>query len=203
MNCTVKGVCKKGKTPISYSVYYDVFKATGLRFKKPYTDICRTCDVFETKSRFLEALAGRGSDQVASVLYKHIHANIPGNIKKLTTFPDTCARQNRNIAVAIMFMCLDIHMLDVISDHARIDCAKKKMDVETVRGMKPFNVYEMKVNDFLSFSPLLQSLLVRRHVDNKNEKVSWLNIRWLQSTTDFDMINFKYSLSEEEHLPSA
>ncbi|KAJ8886446.1 hypothetical protein PR048_012657 [Dryococelus australis] len=117
---------QKGKMPISFSVYYDVFETTGLRFKKN-TDTCCTCDVFETKSRFLqdlktnivyykiqlwtmnetirdlgddtsycflwhEALVGRGSDQVVSVRYMHIQANIPGNAQKLTTFSDTCAR---------------------------------------------------------------------------------------------------------------
>ncbi|KAJ8878974.1 hypothetical protein PR048_019578 [Dryococelus australis] len=133
-----------------------------------------------------QSLADRGSDQVASVLYKHIQANIPGNVQKRTIFSDTCAGQNRNMAVAIKFMVaiqqysslkvvnqtflVLVHShLECDSDHTSIERAKNKMDVEiriphdwylfvkTMRGKKPFNVYEMKDNDFLSFSSLLQT----------------------------------------------
>ncbi|KAJ8884811.1 hypothetical protein PR048_011007 [Dryococelus australis] len=120
-------------------------------------------------------------------------------------------QQHSSLKVINQKFLVPAHLhLECDSDHARIERAEKKMDVEvrishdwylfvkTVRGKKPFNVYEMKVNDFLSFSSLLQSLLVRRHVDNKNEKVTWLNIRWLQYTTDFGISNFKYPLFEEE-----
>ncbi|KAJ8886254.1 hypothetical protein PR048_012463 [Dryococelus australis] len=54
---------QEGKMPISYSVYYFVFQATGLRFKKPHTDTCRTCDVLETKLRFLQGEALQKLDE--------------------------------------------------------------------------------------------------------------------------------------------
>ncbi|KAJ8885586.1 hypothetical protein PR048_011784 [Dryococelus australis] len=41
----------------------------------------------------------------------------------------------------------------------------------TVRGKKSSNVYGIKQNDFLSFTSLLRSIVVRRHVGNDNRKL--------------------------------
>lgn len=38
-----------------------------------------------------EAIAGRGSDQVASILNKFIENNVPDNILHLITYSDTCS----------------------------------------------------------------------------------------------------------------
>jgi len=92
-----------------------------------------------------EALAGRGSNQIASILYKYILEKIPNSITHLVTYSDTCAGQNRNINVAVMFMlAIQNHpSLEIIdqkflvpghthlecdTDHARIEKAKKLSD---------------------------------------------------------------------------
>ncbi|KAJ8883556.1 hypothetical protein PR048_015400 [Dryococelus australis] len=147
-----------------------------------------------------EALVGRGSDQMASVLYKHIQANIPSNVQNLTTFSDACAYHN--IAVAIMFMVtIQQHPLKVVSqkflvpghshlecdsDHVRIERAKKKMDVEiriphdwylfvkTVRDKKLFTVYEMKISLGISQIPPTYSTPVPINTAKKTNLLSLL-----------------------------
>jgi len=51
-----------------------------------------------------EGLTGRGSNEIGSILYKHIMKKIPISVNYLITYSDTCAGQIRNINVAIMFM---------------------------------------------------------------------------------------------------
>jgi len=85
-----------------------------------------------------EAIAGRGSNQIASILYKFIEENIQNTITHLITYSDTFSGQNRNMNVALMFMfAIQKHPslqiieqkflvpghthLECDSDHARIE----------------------------------------------------------------------------------
>lgn len=174
-----------------------------------------------------EASGGRGSNQIASILYKYIEENVPNNIHHLITYSDTCSGQNRNINVALMFMlAVQNHQslkiidqkflvpghthLECDSDHARIERAKKYSDseisipkdwfnfVKNVRGKIPLKVIEMQMESFKSFSALLNGLLVKRTMDVANEKINWLKIVWLRYDNNFGIIKFKYSLEEEE-----
>lgn len=216
----------------SYSLYRIMFEKTGLKFKQPYVDTCKTCDEFNIKSKYVsgnelidlnnknqehhemvesaynsknlnkqlldtnsglkvivfdlqqclptpdlktnivfykrqlwtynetirdiglnksycymwhEALAGRGSNQIASILYKFIEDNIPNTVTHLITYSDTCSGQNRNVNVALMFMfAVQKHPsiqivdqkflvpghthLECDGDHARIERCKKQSD---------------------------------------------------------------------------
>lgn len=309
-----KGLVEKGKKDLpSYWLYKDVFTQTGLKFKLPYVDTCKTCDEYNIKSKqvngdqlhFLtnkinihknmvdaaynskskdkelllstpsmkvivfdmqqclptpdlktnvvfykrqlwtynetirdvgmkttfcymwhEATAGRLSDQVASILYNFIENNVPNNILHLITNSDNCSGQNRNINVALMFMlAVQNHPslttvdqkflvpghtnLECDSDHARIERAKKHSDfeisipkdwfnfVKLVRGKVPFNVVEVKQENFKSFSTFLTGPLVKRTIDAEQEKVNWLKIVWLRYDKNFGIIQFKYSLDDE------
>lgn len=49
-----------------------------------------------------EAVGGRGSDQIASCLYKKLR-RIPDYVSHVTTYSDTTGRQNRNNNMASMF----------------------------------------------------------------------------------------------------
>lgn len=50
-----------------------------------------------------EAVAARGANQIASCLFKYL-AETSSNVKKITFYSDTCAGQNKNTFVCIMFM---------------------------------------------------------------------------------------------------
>lgn len=97
----------------------------------------------------------------------------------------------------------------MISDHARIESAKKHSYfeifiskdwfnfVKLVRGKIPLNVIEMKQENFKSFSKLLTGPMVKRTIDTNEEKVNWLKIVWLQYDKNFGIIQFKYSLDDD------
>ncbi|KAF0745517.1 Uncharacterized protein FWK35_00022366 [Aphis craccivora] len=242
-----------------------IFSETGLKFKMPYIDTCKTCDEFKIKSKYvtgndldiltkknqehqymveyaynskkldklrldtmptLKAIAGRGSNQIASVLYKFIEENIPNTITHLITYSDTCSDQNHNMNVALMFMLatqkhpsLQIidqkflvpghTQLECDSDHAKIERYKKQSDsiiaipidwynfVRSVRGKAPLKVVEMEQEYFKSFSSFLSGPLVKRNVDVNKEKINWLMIKWLRYDKQFGIVQFKYSLDED------
>ncbi|RZF34732.1 hypothetical protein LSTR_LSTR007784 [Laodelphax striatellus] len=94
-----------------------------------------------------EGISGRGSNNIASCLYKHIQDNIPNTITHLKTYSDTCSSQNRNINFSIMMLiALKKHpSLEIIdqkflepghthlecdSNHARIERAKKSSEMK-------------------------------------------------------------------------
>lgn len=77
-----------------------------------------------------EGLAGRGSNEIGSILYKHIMEKIPKFINHLITYSDTCAVQNRNSNVAIIFMLAiqkhpTLQIIDkkfLVSCHTHLEC---------------------------------------------------------------------------------
>lgn len=304
---------KNGESSPSNWLYRSVFAETGLKFKLPSVDTCKTCDEYNIKSKhssgeelqhlntmnqnhkdmvdaaykakqedkkllstipnlkvivfdlqqclptpdlktnvvfykrqlwtynetirdiglketycymWHEALAGRGSNQIASILFKYILEKIPNSITHLVTYSDTCAGQNRNINVAVMFMlAIQNHpSLEIIdqkflvpghthlecdTDHARIEKAKKLSDseisipidwynfVRNVRGKIPLKVVEMEMDNFKTFSALLSSTFVKRNLDVNKEKVNWLKITWLRYDKNFGTIKFKTTLDPD------
>ncbi|CAG4992956.1 unnamed protein product [Colias eurytheme] len=134
---------------------------------------CYMCD---------ETISARGANQIASCLW-HFLMKLPPTIKEVTFYSDTCGGQNKNNAVAMMFVVLR-HMhptletinhkflvsghshMECDSDHSLIERTKKKTQIkinhlndwiQLVRSCKinnAFNVVPMKLDDFLNFSEL-------------------------------------------------
>lgn len=50
-----------------------------------------------------EAVAARGGNQIASCLFKYL-SETSDNVRKITFYSDTCAGQNKNTFICIMFM---------------------------------------------------------------------------------------------------
>ncbi|KAG8262867.1 hypothetical protein J6590_045066 [Homalodisca vitripennis] len=50
-----------------------------------------------------ELTGGRGSEQIASCIFKKI-IDLPDSVKQIVTYSDTFGGQNRNINIAVMFM---------------------------------------------------------------------------------------------------
>lgn len=172
-----------------------------------------------------EGIAGRGSNDIASCLFKRINS-FPPHVNHIITYSDTCGGQNRNINMAAMlsyvsskkqpfvidqkFLIPGHTHLECDADHAKIEKAKKKSEisimvpsdwyqfVRTVRGEKRFIVDEMSQDSFYDFSHLLKTSLVKRTIDTEGEIINWLRIRWLQYSEEFGVIRFKYSLDESK-----
>lgn len=199
------------------------------RLLSVYNLTIRDCCSKETSFCFMwhEGIGGRGSEQIASCVYRKI-IDLPNSVRHVTTYSDTCGGQNRNINMAIMFLyamskkpTIDIidqkfllpghTRLECDSDHARIERSKKHIAddfkimvprdwfqfVRSLRGKSKFAVIEMTQEDFLAFSKVLSKSLVKRTSDTEGEKVSWLKIKWLRFTKEFGIVKFKYTLNEE------
>lgn len=174
-----------------------------------------------------ESTAGRGANQIASCLYQHFE-NLRLGTKNITLYSDTCAGQNKNSYLPIMYMLVlrkqkslsyiehkflepgHTHM-ECDTDHSIIEKKKKKyaspidhprdwMQLVRVCGTKsPFRVIEMKREDFYEFSALLKTYFLQRKVNEAGEKVSWKDIKWLRfSSESFGVMQYKTSLQKEE-----
>ncbi|CAG9772078.1 unnamed protein product [Ceutorhynchus assimilis] len=173
-----------------------------------------------------EAVAARGANQIASCLFKHLRL-IPASIKEITFYSDTCAGQNKNCFVSIMFMLAlqefpniekinhkfltpgHTHM-ECDNDHSIIEKKKKKypcpiehprdwVNLVRVCGVKkPFEVIEMSRNHFFEYSALLKTFLQQRKVNEDGQKVVWKDIKWLCYSKEPGIILYKTSLDEEE-----
>lgn len=49
-----------------------------------------------------ESIASRGSQEIGSCLYRHLHENLPKETSKLILYSDPCSGQNRNIKLSLI-----------------------------------------------------------------------------------------------------
>lgn len=137
-----------------------------------------------------ECLAGRGANEIASCVYRHL-STIPENVKEVTFYSDTCGGQNRNSHISGMFLkaMADFPHFNVIHhkflvpghthmecdvDHGLIEKKKKQLSmpiyhphdwfqlVRSTGKKQQFTVCEMTQDHFFEFSGLLKTVLVNR-----------------------------------------
>lgn len=152
-----------------------------------------------------ESISGRGGNQIASCLYRHL-CNLSEDIETVTLYSDTCAGQNRNSHVTSMFMCAmaqdhvnltcidhkflvpgHTHM-ECDQDHSVIERKKQKTEIKINHPYdwyrlvelcgKQFRVTRMEQEHFLDFASLMKSAFVNRKVNTEGERINWLEIRW-------------------------
>jgi len=171
-----------------------------------------------------EAVAGRGANEIASFLFKHLINNTPNNVTEVTFYSDTYGGQNKNSHVSSMFLKI-IHMLPNVNiinhkflvpghthmecdvDHSLIEKQKKKIQIpifhphdwyQLVRstGKKnKFKVIEMAQDDFFDFAKLLKGPLVVHKINTDREPFKWHDVQWLQyRKSDKGIINYKNTL---------
>jgi len=133
---------------------------------------------------------------------------LPPNVKVLTLYSDSCGGQNRNIKVSLFLLyALQKHpTLEIINqkffipghsfdscdrDFGIIEKSKSKHEeifmpqkwfeiIAEAKKKKPqFSVHLMKGDMFFS-SKTLNETITNRKISADGEKVSWLNIRWIQ-----------------------
>lgn len=169
-----------------------------------------------------EVDGGRGANQVASCLAKHLN-NLPPHVKNVVMYSDTCSGQNKNSHLAAM--CLTVlknhktletldhkflvpghtHMeCDV--DHAMIERNKKKsgfpiyhphdwMQLVRLTGKKnPLQVVPMYYTDFMQYSDLLKDALNMKKINDIGEAFVWKNVKWLRFTKEYGVIFYKEGL---------
>lgn len=173
-----------------------------------------------------ETVAGRGANQIASCLYKHLLNYLPANTKHVILYSDTCGGQNRNSHVSSMFtwilqkigvdtvdhkfMIPGHSHLEVDCDHSIIEKKKKKTDLQIYHphdwiqliksSSKKFVVNEMKFSDFFQFSSLLKSSLILRTKDTEGNQFKWLEKRWLRYTKEYGLVAYKDTLNRQSEF---
>ncbi|KAJ8869092.1 hypothetical protein PR048_030654 [Dryococelus australis] len=151
---------------------------------------------------------------------------LPESVTHITSFSDTCGRQNRNhfIAIAILYAVNKLSHLNIIdmkfmelgnsyleadSIHPTIECARKHKQVHTTRQWalrveiarrkpRPYKVKTLKYSDLQN---LASNMLANRKLTKGSEPVKWLDIKWLIYNKDKSFtIQSKYELSDENFM---
>lgn len=93
-----------------------------------------------------EGMAGRGANQIASCLYKHL-LNITPEIKEVTLYSDTCAGQNKNSFLPAMYMMVlknnpnlrYINHKFLIPGHTHMECDSDHSIIEKKKETIPLS----------------------------------------------------------------
>lgn len=154
-----------------------------------------------------ESIASRGSQEIASCLYKHFSEHIPKDTRKVILLSDTCSGQNRNIKISLMLKNLlsswghenlqSIEQQFYVSGHSYNDCDRsfgliemqKRVTqdifipdqwINVIRQAKkkePHFVVVEMRQEDFYSSDLLQRLIVNRKKTVSGEKINWFKIQ--------------------------
>lgn len=143
-----------------------------------------------------ECIAGRGSTETGSCLFKYIQDTANG--KPLVIMSDTCGGQNRNANVSSMLLhCVKSFDVPVIDQcfyepghsfmecdnvHAPFERATKKLEVFDPAGWyarvrmsnKKYSVFEMDQKDFVNVKGLRDKPLKNKKKDTDMDIINWL-----------------------------
>ena len=169
-----------------------------------------------------ESVASRGSQDIASCLLKHF-STTQSQASHLILFSDACGGQNRNINMACFclyivcnpdisytvvdhkFMLSGHSYLPNDQDFGAIEKASRRAEhvyvpedwcllVGRARRKNAFVAVRMSSNDFVSLESV-KAQIVNRKTNIHKQKVSWLNIRWIQVSKEKPyQLRYRYSL---------
>lgn len=172
-----------------------------------------------------ESEGGRGSEDVASCLYRYVTEEVGDEVNNVIAYSDTCG-QNRNVNIASMWLYV-VHTsgnVDVVDhksmysghsflpndrEYGSIEQKKRNVGavyvpkqwcelVKSARRKKPFIVKEMERHHFKSFSPVRAQMTNRKRNTN-GDKVGWLKIQWMRFQKEHPWeMQYKHSHSELE-----
>lgn len=154
-----------------------------------------------------ETIASRGSQEIASCLYKHFTKYLPKDTQKLFLNSDACSGQNRNIKMSLMLkkMLCDWKHSDLtsieqhffMSGHSYNSCdrsfgliEKQKQLTETImlpehwinimkqaKKNEPKFVVVEMTKDDFLSSRPLEDQIINRKKTTSGEKINWLNVQ--------------------------
>lgn len=164
-----------------------------------------------------EGVASRGSQEIASCIFKHFEKNITNDCQRVIFWSDSCGGQNRNINITMMlkyFLNLAHESLESIeqnyfvSGHSYNSCdrcfgtierERKKVGniyipenynnlIKNSKKKEPsFELIEMQSKDFFSAATLLDSIKNRKKTV-AGDKVNWFNIQSITNVRSEPMI---------------
>lgn len=175
---------------------------------------------------FDEANGRKGCNETATCILEYLK-DLPTSVSHVTTWSDTCAAQNRNynflsmLVYAVNFIdhlnTVDVKYLE--SGHSYLNCdsmhanIERKMKhrkvytppevrviMETARiNPRPYNVRMMNYSDFFNIKKLSDRIMKNWKVNEENDKIRWLNIKWFRIEKGSDCILYKYDYNGDFH----
>ena len=171
-----------------------------------------------------ESVASRGSQEVASCLYKHLNETA-SSATHLVLYSDACGGQNRNINLLCFLLYVvatpdfsyeSIDHKFMVSGHSYLPNDRDFGSMESIkchtqhvftpdewrslvadaRRRNPFCVREMKQQDFKAMDTLTE-YIVNRKFTTKKEKVEWLKMRWIRVQKS-EPLRFKYRTTHND-----
>lgn len=149
---------------------------------------------------WLDSVASRGSDEIASCLLRYFNDNIPEKTKQIILYSSSQNGQNRNVKLSLMLKhCLyswphsdlcSIEQRFFFAGHNYNRCSRsfdliatqrrhsknifsQSEWIDIMKRAEPkFMITEMYQKDFVSSVPL-QSLILSKHFTNTDTKINW------------------------------
>ena len=174
---------------------------------------------------WLERLAKRGSNEIASFVYDYLKT-LPLLIKEINFYSDTCSGQQRNCNFSTMCLCAVQKLPLVTINHKYFESGHSQMEGDSVhstieRATKHSNIYtpsewytavrlakrtqpiyeviEVNTSDVLNFKEVADDCLTNRKSTDDQESLSWLKVKWWQYRKDeATKIYFKYQFDDME-----
>jgi hypothetical protein len=174
-----------------------------------------------------EAIAGRGSDEIATCIYDYI-ASLPSTVTDVHLFSDTCGGQNRNIqmSTALMRACQMIPNIERItqymmeSGHSQMECdsvhstierAIKKVPiyspldyyatVRVARHNKPYEVKVMETTEFKNMKSVVNAYVRNRTKCTDGSIANWMKAKTLKYQKAMPgIIELSYNYDEPTHF---
>lgn len=154
-----------------------------------------------------ESIASRGSQEIASCIFRHIKEKVPTDTQKIIAYSDSCFGQNKNIKMALMLktslnLCSHpklktIEQIFFLSGHSYNSCDRafssvekeKKRTKEIFIPQHWYNIIRNAKTKDPKFNVIqmqrndffsidnLTNLLINRKKTIDGMKISWLNIQ--------------------------
>lgn len=163
----------------------------------------------------------KGSNEVASSLYKFLLGKDLTRLKEIHSFSDACGGQNRNknILAFMKFFCDKYNIrwthgylesghsfLPNDTDFGKIEKSKNKncIGIYTsdqyfdIMRRNNFKVEEMRGN-FFEFSALSQFFSLKC-TNTKGERFNWLKLKWFQVSAEQNFVAYKESCNQLEEI---
>ncbi|KAK4887182.1 hypothetical protein RN001_003453 [Aquatica leii] len=150
-----------------------------------------------------ETVAGGGGQEIGSCIYHYLH-NLSENNNDVPTYTES-----KNLIINHKFFEVGHTHMEADSIHAAIVKAKKRTtaDIELPRDWAnlirfvprkpPIIVIELEQKAFLNFKSWLNTYYVDWKKNTLNETMQWLQIKWMQYSTDNLNILYKHSFESQ------
>ena len=174
-----------------------------------------------TMCLWTEVQGKRGSNEVGSAILEYLRSIDLTNIKEIYSFSDGCGGQNKNRTIASLFMNICRNTPVEQWTHSYLESGHSYLPNDVDFGkIERKKKYRQNIYESIAWEELVSecnfaiikmegkikeiSTLCQNHhfrsVNTRNEKFSWLKMKWFRVNGDNSFIEYKNSCSETEEI---